>query len=383
MGRPLASCSDDGTVRVWDVNSGSVQRVFRGHTNRYIRGLAAHPDGWRLASSATDGTIKLWDLAARSQEYAALRADLHGNLPPQFSRPIFVKAVFSPDSRLLACPSRDGTVQVWEVGTQKLHCVFRRHRSEVWGLAFTPDGCAIVSGDYTGVLHLWEPDTGRLQHTFAGRRAGIHAVTIDRDGRRLACACTDGTLLLWDLAGRAPLHTFAAHRGATWDVIFSSDGRLLASSGDDGLIKLWDVKERTLRRTLEGHGKTVTRLAFRRDGRCLASGGRTTTSGSGIRTPANCCGPSTAIRTSSLASLSVRTDGAWPRRVSTRRSSFGTRRMARKSSPSDANVSAFTTWPSAPTAAGWLRPELKEPCASGTRPMTSPPQPIQPSRRNI
>ena len=50
-GALLASCSDDGTVRIWDVNSGSVQRVFHGHTNRYIHGLAAHPDGWRAGLS--------------------------------------------------------------------------------------------------------------------------------------------------------------------------------------------------------------------------------------------------------------------------------------------------------------------------------------------
>ncbi|HEY7427717.1 MAG TPA: protein kinase [Gemmataceae bacterium] len=278
-GALLASCSDDGTVRVWDVSSGTVQRVFRGHTNRYVRGLSAHPDGWRLASAAHDGTIKLWDLAAPSQEYTTLQADLRSILT-NFAGPVFVRAVFSPDGRLLACPSRNGTVQVWQVGTQKLHQVFRAHRAEVWGLAFTPDGRTIASGDLAGVLHLWESDTGRIQHTFAGRRAGIRSVAIDRDGRRLASAHNDGTVLLRDLAERALLHTFTAHEGGANDVIFSPDGRLLASSGNDGLIKLWDVEERRLRRTLElqekrvtSLEKRVTRLAFRRDGRRLASAG--------------------------------------------------------------------------------------------------------------
>jgi len=54
-GRQLATGSNDKTVRIWDLDTGTA-RVLTGHTDR-VWSVAYSPDG-QLASGSDDGTIR-------------------------------------------------------------------------------------------------------------------------------------------------------------------------------------------------------------------------------------------------------------------------------------------------------------------------------------
>lgn len=59
-GGTLASCSVDGTVKLWEVASGRCLQTLTGHTNP-VFAVAWSPDGQLLASSG-QGCILLWDI---------------------------------------------------------------------------------------------------------------------------------------------------------------------------------------------------------------------------------------------------------------------------------------------------------------------------------
>jgi WD40 repeat protein len=61
-GRLLASGSNDTTIRLWEVASGSLVRTLSGHTS-WVTSVAFSPDGRLLASGSYDATIKLWDVS--------------------------------------------------------------------------------------------------------------------------------------------------------------------------------------------------------------------------------------------------------------------------------------------------------------------------------
>ena len=54
-----ASC--DGTLKVWDLETGAVTHTLKGHLQPVIA-LAATRDGHRAVSGAADKTIRVWDL---------------------------------------------------------------------------------------------------------------------------------------------------------------------------------------------------------------------------------------------------------------------------------------------------------------------------------
>ena len=57
----LASCSDDGTIRLWNTTTGEVCKTLAGHTD-WVRALVVLQDG-TLVSGSDDRTIILWDMA--------------------------------------------------------------------------------------------------------------------------------------------------------------------------------------------------------------------------------------------------------------------------------------------------------------------------------
>jgi WD40 repeat protein len=58
-GTVLAAGYQDGTVRLWDMDTGEQLTVLEGHTDRVVS-LAFSPDGTLLASGGADGTVRLW-----------------------------------------------------------------------------------------------------------------------------------------------------------------------------------------------------------------------------------------------------------------------------------------------------------------------------------
>jgi WD40 repeat protein len=58
----LATASDDGTARIWDLATGTTRTTLKGHTGR-VWGVAFSPDGTLLATASDDGTARIWDAA--------------------------------------------------------------------------------------------------------------------------------------------------------------------------------------------------------------------------------------------------------------------------------------------------------------------------------
>jgi WD40 repeat protein len=58
----LATCSADGTVRLWDPNSGAAVKTLTGHRD-WVYALALSPDGTLVAAGGYDGDVRVWKTA--------------------------------------------------------------------------------------------------------------------------------------------------------------------------------------------------------------------------------------------------------------------------------------------------------------------------------
>src|SRR5690606_30559784 len=121
----LASVGEDGTIRVWEVETGRVlYTIGDAHGGARVFGVAFSPANDRLASAGADGTVRLWDRATGAQlaEIAA-----HDPEAASSGRPGAVAVVFSPDGRLLASGGADRFVRLWDAQTGEELLAIRAH----------------------------------------------------------------------------------------------------------------------------------------------------------------------------------------------------------------------------------------------------------------
>ncbi|MEN6523078.1 MAG: serine/threonine-protein kinase [Anaerolineaceae bacterium] len=261
-GRTLASGARDRTIKLWDVNSGTVMRTLIGNSySVYVYSVAFSPDGRTLASGSSDVTVEIWDV-----ENGSLIRTLKGHIGSVFS------VAFSPDGRTLASGSGDNTIKLWDVESGSLIRTLEGHTDWVYSVSFSPDGRTLASGSDDHTIKLWDVESGSLIRTLEGHTGGVNCVAFSPDGSTLASGSIDETIKLWDAENGSLVRTLTGHNKSVTSIAFSPDGHTLASGSADHTIKLWDVESGSLIQTLEGRPYSVSSIAFSPDGRILASG---------------------------------------------------------------------------------------------------------------
>jgi WD40 repeat protein len=272
----LASLSSDGTIRVWDVATGTtryVLRCFRGN------GLAFSPDGTMLAAASHDFKvygIRTWGVST-GQEMPFIRGgkvDLNG-------------LTFNPTGQRIVVGSANGEVRLWdvservEVSALNVELSNTQHGIPVTHIAYSPNGNYMLIGTPTSVtiwsqkeqasttlkssgrlgeiavssdnatmafatgtnISVWDLPTSNLETMLHGHTNPVTSLTFSPDGSILVSGADDKTLRLWDVRLGKPLGTFTGHEDAITDVAFSPRGKIIASCSLDNTVRLWGIPE--------------------------------------------------------------------------------------------------------------------------------------------
>jgi eukaryotic-like serine/threonine-protein kinase len=259
-GRTALSGNKDGMVRVWDLPTGRMLRVFKGHTQT-LHALTISPDGRIAASGGDDKKIILWDIVSGRE----LRECL-GHTDVVFS------LSFSPDGHELLSASRDKTLKLWDVASGRELRTFTGHTEKVDAVAFSPDGLTALSGSGDNTMKLWDVASGGMLRTFAQDYATVRYVGFTPDGRTALSCSSDQLIKSWDIATGQELHTFAGHRAQVAWFAVNPNGRTLVSASTDHTLKLWDIATGREIRTFTGHSDFLPSVAMTLDGRMALSG---------------------------------------------------------------------------------------------------------------
>ncbi|KAF7348845.1 WD40 repeat-like protein [Mycena venus] len=224
---------DDKRFRLWDLMTGTVVRVFEGHTGP-VRSVAFSPDGSRIASGSADRTVRVWDL--------------YGNLvagPFEGHNDIIHCVSFAPDGNLIVSGSADKTLRVWDSATGvAVGRPFEGHQRNIYSAAFSPDGTRIVSGSHDYTVRVWDSTNGSvIAGPFEGHQSPVTSVAFDPDGKRIVSGSVDSTIRVWDAELKvAAIEEFPDHADSVTSVSYSPDGEHIITGSFSGAVQVWNSK---------------------------------------------------------------------------------------------------------------------------------------------
>lgn len=117
-----------------------------GHRER-VTSLSFHPIQEVMASSSEDGTIKMWDVDGTE---AAPPRTLKGHTGKVW------KACFNAQGTMLASCGQDLSIKLWSMTTFKCQKTLKGHDHNVTSICFTPTGDHIISSSWDKTIRVWE-----------------------------------------------------------------------------------------------------------------------------------------------------------------------------------------------------------------------------------
>lgn len=286
----------------------SVAPTLEGHTDR-IRQIRFMPTGKMAASVAWDGTIRLWNLETGKEEKRFAGDQLMNSL------------AVSADGNTIAAGGTTHKLYLCDVNTGAKRGINAKHPTAE-SLLFTPNGDRLLAGMGSGELYLYDcKKTAEITHNKildkailglyllpGGKQVLCHSAEqaaivdlekltlvrkLDRtpsgiciesmslfgDGKRVASIHRDGWTRILSLETGEELKKFVAHRDRAvhGTCVFVVPGdKWLVTTGDDKAIRIWDAV--TFKKL---HEETTPTLATGRA--AMSSDGQTLVTGAGWR----------------------------------------------------------------------------------------------------
>jgi small GTP-binding protein len=297
-GRTLAAPCHDRITRLWDTQTGELQKSIE--TRKLIYCVAWSPDGQQLVSASENGRLDFWDVSTGKhlRTFRPLadqtKSDSSRKKKQQQRSAATVQhkarcVAWSPDGKSIAVSNEPGVVLLRNAKTGNVSRVFTKTLGEIVELAWSPDGQHLCWGGLTTAV-IWDIRTEKsfgidLLSTpqfdiFSWSPPQPSAIPSQfvlpispwsaGDLRRLRFnpvfnydALSSSLQILADQA-------FTLICGVAW----SPTGRILALGTLQGSIQIWDTQAQQLVGTLEAHTDKIVSVTFSSSGDVLASKSR-------------------------------------------------------------------------------------------------------------
>ncbi|XP_074014459.1 WD repeat-containing protein 90 [Numenius arquata] len=268
-----------GNVGYLAIQSQDYNTLMRSHQDSV---LAFSVEGlWKqMATVSQDGTIRVWDLVSMQQLYDFTAAD---------ETPSAV--AFHPTQRILACGFDGGMVRTFCLAASDLLVEHKQHRTVITGLTFSPDGNFMFSSCLQGTLALYscvaqKSHILRVLGNVVARDAGSGpgALVVSGDSRLLAFvgpskyvvtvmeACSLDELLRVDIS-ILDLNSMALDSALRVCFAPAPRGELLVSTSSNKILVLDAKTGRLVREVSPVHKVSCSSLALSKDGRYLLTAG--------------------------------------------------------------------------------------------------------------
>jgi WD40 repeat protein len=235
-GNRLATASEDGTVRVWNITNLSTSSVLNSMgASRDI--LSADSQLSKLIADPDIDSISLYDIST-GQKISGLQPIVKDGVDATW-KPNGSEIVVPGDNELIFFDAISG------VQTQRIQLIPISPRSTV---VWSPDGSMIAI--MRNPITVWRVlgNSVQLQNQISLGDTFPSAVTWNPSGSQVAIIDSIGAVRIWDVSSGTMLTSFQTNREGGDKIAWSPDGNRFAttSSGPSSSVIIWDTTSWTL-----------------------------------------------------------------------------------------------------------------------------------------
>lgn len=276
----LATGGSDGTIRFWNPVSGQqILPPLEGHEGpvwevtviREPAGSGVGSPSPRVASAGADGSVRLWDGESGAPLGEPYRG--HEGAAWTLTSVLVPTESGSPESLWIVSGGIDGRIHLWNPLTAESSRISATEGGPVRGLCplhmdmdeSAQGGDLVASAGSDGVIRVWNPASGDLVGTLHGHIGAVrHLANLptpaDSGPVRSAAlsslivsAGSDGTVRAWDAGDMTPVgppltgHTGTVFGACGFTVAARPDQDRtvwIASAGGDATVRVWHVMQR-------------------------------------------------------------------------------------------------------------------------------------------
>lgn len=241
-------------VYLWDMHTATLKRLIGQYAS--ITDIAWRPDGSQIATPSIDGTIHIWDANT-----GVLLKTLIGNSDYKD----ITDAAWNPAINLnqLATSSADGSLQLWDIDTGQLLSELRPPNAAFTSLAWNPTG-ALLAVASTWNIYIYNPSSQQIENTLEAPEGRILRLLWSPEGHQLISV------------GSPKTYTWAMHDfslDAVWEeqvtiLAWHPNASLVAGLTADSLV-VWDANTRERVAQVEGFFSEINEIAWDGEGAYL------------------------------------------------------------------------------------------------------------------
>lgn len=257
-GSRVVTASEDGKVKVWDINSGFCLVTFTEHSAA-VTAVAFAKKGHVLFTLSLDGTVRAYDLI-RFRNFRTFTAP---------KRVQFSSMAVDPSGEVVVGGSHDEfDIYVWSVQTGSLLDTLAGHEGPISCLAFGTENSVLASASWDKTVRIWSIFARSQQVEPIEVEHDVLALAMRPDSKELVVSTLNGQLVFFDTDTAAQTHTldirkdvfagrhledrFSAKNSSRarsfTTVAYSFDGLSVIAGGNNNSICLYDVADEVLLR---------------------------------------------------------------------------------------------------------------------------------------
>ena len=246
-----------GVIDVLETETGRRISQFSNH-DKVVTSLRFLKDGNRIISASQDGAVKVWDLETALETEPQKRTSYHSD------KGISIQMI-SPDASYVATGGYDGKVILWNSQSDEPE----RHypgKHQISNLIFSHDGSClfVVEGDKL-ITVLEVPSLKEL--TFFNSPDPLLKAAISPNDDRIATTSYSGRSIWAPLQLKQdPIPTLShAHDDLVIQAAYSNSGEQIVTVSYDKLVKVWDTATQGLITTFNQHTNELISANFSLD----------------------------------------------------------------------------------------------------------------------